>query len=298
MSAQTCPGCAWIVEDDGSDAGMRDTPGLLAQLRRHRLWLAIGVLVAGFAAASHFVAIGLLPPSIKLKPLARSTASTELLVGWHSSLRYTFPDLYLTDLSPRTAALADMMASPEVRGYVARAAAVPSSELAVNAPLWTNLQRIQQWDTGEKRANQIVTERDPYGVTLNNDPFAPVIDVVTQAPTAKAAARLAHGVAEGLRTYVSDIQTAAGTPWAGRYDVSQLVPVTVVPESMPLLANLGAFTFMAVFVLWCGLVLAVSSLARDLRAARGSSKVRAALDRSSGIPAGWSEPTRASTSTG
>ena len=271
-----------------------DTPGLLAKLRRHRLWLAVGVLVASLAAASRFAAIGLLPPSIKLNALAHSTASTELFVGRNSALRHTFPDLFVTNLSARAAALADMIASPQLSDDIAQAAAVPASEIAVDAPLWTTLQRAQQWATGEKRANQIIAEKKQYLITLNNDPNqAPLIDVVTQAPTAKAAARLAYGVADGLRIYVSGLQKAAGTPLAGRYDVGQLAPVRVAPASTAQLANVGIFTFLAVFALWCGLLLTVSSLATDLRAARVSSKVRSALDRSSDSRPGWSEPTGA-----
>ena len=95
-----------------------------------------------------------------------------------------------------------MVASPEIRGYVARAAGIPASEIAVDTPLWTQLQRIQQWATGEKRANQIIGEGDPYRITLDNNFDAPVIDVVTQAPTANAAARLANGVVVALTTYV------------------------------------------------------------------------------------------------
>jgi hypothetical protein len=275
-----------------------ETPGLFAQLRRQRLWVAVGVVVASIATTTPVVAIGVLPPSINLKQLAHATASTQLVVGANSSFGHPYPDLYDRNLAPRAAALADMIASPRVRSYVGRAAAVPASEIAVDTPLWTQLQRIQQWATGEKRANEIIAEKDPYRITLTNDPYAPVVDVIAQAPSTQAAARLAHGVVEGLRTYVSDLATTVGTPLAGRYVVGQLAPVTVDPASTTGLANVGAFTFLAVFVLWCGLVLFASGLARDICAAATSSQVHGGLSRSSGSEAKWTEAGGPSTSAG
>ena len=273
-----------------------ETPGLLARLRRDRLWVLVGLGIAIVAAASRFAAIGLLPPSIKVKALAHSTASTQLVVGGKSSLTHAYPDLYDRNLVPRAAILADMIASPQVRGYVARAAHVPASEIAVDAPVWIQLQRIQQWATGEKRATEIVDEKDPYRITLNDSLYAPVIGVVTQAPTASAAARLARGVADGLSAYVSHIGMAAGTPGAGRYDAIPVAPITVDPSRPAGLVNVAAFTFAAVFVLWCGLVLVVSSVARDFRAAATTSKVRGSFGRSSGSGASRSEATGGLTS--
>lgn len=270
--------------------------GLLAQLRRHRRWIAVGVVVAGLAALSRFATIGLLPPSVTFKPLAQSTASTALSVGVKSSEQLIVPDQYLRNMSPRAATLADMIASPELQAYIGRAAAVPASEIAIDAPLWTDLQRAQQWATGEKRANQIVAERDPYRITLNDNLSAPVVNVIAQAPSTNAAARLADSVGKGLNAYLLKAQTEAGTPLAGRYQVTQVAPVTVNPASRGQLANVGAFTFAAVFALWCGLVLTISSIARDIRTAAASSEVGGALDRSSGMGAGSGERIGASTS--
>jgi hypothetical protein len=247
--------------------------------------MAVGVIVAAVAAVTRFATIGILPPAIKLKPFAHATASTEAVVGTSSLFRYDVPDRYLSNISPRAYALADMVASPEVTRYVARAAGLPASKIAVMGPLWTELQRSQQWATGPKRASQIVIENDPYQVTLSvqaeSPPYSPVIDVDTQAPTTDTAARLATAVVAGLSAYLRHLQTATGVPKSARYDISQLVPVSVAPARKSQLANVAAFTYAAVFVLWCGLVIAVSSLIRDLRAAAIKSQVRTAPGRSS-----------------
>lgn len=267
-----------------------ETPGLLTSLRRHPIWVIVGLVVAAVAAASHFYAF----PSLKHRALARSTASTEVVLGIDSALIHTVPDPYVSNLAPRAADLADMIGSPELRGYIARAARVPFSEIAVDPPVWSNLLRIQQWNNGEKRASQIVGEDAPYRITLENDaespPYAPVIDVSTQAPSTEGAARLARGVVQGLSAYVYDLQTRTHTPRNARYDVRQFLPVTAVPPSKSQLVNVAVFTFLAVFGLWCTLVFAVSAFARELRWTRMRSKVQGTFDRSSGSRPRWSAP--------
>ena len=172
-----------------------DAPsGWFAQLWGHRVWLATGVVVAIVVTASRFVSIGVLPPSVKLKQLAHATASTELLVGKHYSLRSSpTRDPYVNSAVPRAQALADMMASPQIRGYIGRAAGLPSSRIAVDTPVWTDVERIQQWPTGEKRGTQIIMENAPYRITVDVEDYAPVIDVATQAPTTEEADALASG---------------------------------------------------------------------------------------------------------
>lgn len=252
---------------------------LLAALRRHRLWTTIGLLVAVVAAASRFVAIGVVPPSIKPKPFAHATASTQLVVAQGQVFTLHSDDQYEQNYSPRGLALADMVASPEVVQYVARAAGIPASKIGVLGPQWAELQRTQQWATGPKRASQIIVEDDPYHITV--DAAGTVISVQTQAPTTKAAARLASATAVGLNAFLAHLQSTTGVPEAGRYAVTQLGPVSTAPARTSQLANVGIFTFVAVFVLWCGGMLAFSGLMRDLRESAARSKVGRGLDRSS-----------------
>jgi hypothetical protein len=259
---------------------------LLAPLRRHRRWTLLGLIVAAVTVATRFAAIGILPPSIKMKPFAHADASTQVALGrpWWFGYGKRDPSLQ-RGLSTRTYALADMVDSPEITDYVARAAGLPASKIGILGPLWTDLWRSQQWATGPKRASQIVIEKDPYQITIDQEaalpPSPPVIDVHTQAPSTEAAARLASAVPAGLSAYVQHMQAAAGVPERGRYTVSQLAPVSVAPARISQLASLGVFTFLAVFVLWCGAEIAVSSLVRDLPAMAAASKVGDSSDRSS-----------------
>ena len=243
------------------------------------------MVVATLAAATRFASIGLLPPSFKMKPFAHATGSTQIVVGKDQAFTHTIPDLYFSNNPPRAYALADMAASPEVTRYIARAADVPASQLAILGPVWTELQRTQAWANGPKRSSQIIIENDPYHIDLSvkseAPPWAPIIDVETQAPSPQAAVRLANAVAPGLNAYVAHLQAATGVRTTDRYQLSQIVPASFSPASKSQLGSVGAFTFFAVFVIWCGAMLAVLGLMRDFRVARPASKVSDRLDRSS-----------------
>lgn len=261
---------------------MNPAPGLVALLWARRGWLITGIVVAILVAASRFVSIGILPPSVKLKQLAHATASTQLLVGPHDSLRSsTYRDPYVRLAVSRAQALANVMASPQVRGLIARAAGVPASQLAVDTPVWTNVERVQQWPSGEKRDSEIILENVPFRITVDVEGYGPVIDIATQAPTPQQAVALAAGAGEGLNAYVAELESTTGTPPTHRYTISQLVPIGVSPALKSGLANVAAFTFAVVLFLWCGALLFLSGLAEDIRAVRRTAKVSRNTDRSS-----------------
>ena len=252
-------------------AGVRPTADdrLLDPLRRQWGWTLLGLIVAAVIAATRFAAIGILPPSVKMKPFAHATASTEAVLGntWlfrsgspHAWNPYALDAYAPYALSTRTYALADMVDSPEIMKYVARAAGLPASKIGILGPVWTELWRQQQWPSPSQRDRQIIIENDPYQITISQDSTQafegpgpgsgpPVIEVQTQAPTTETAARLAGAVPAALSAYVQRAQATEGVPERDRYDVRQLVPVSVTPARRSQLANVAVFTFLAVFVL-------------------------------------------------
>ena len=259
---------------------------LLGPLRSHRGWTLLGLIVAAVVAATRFAAIGILPPSIKMKPFAHATAITKVVLGETSSLGYPkgWREPYST-LSTRAYSLAEMIYSPEITEYVARAAGLPASKIGILGPQWVELQRVQQFPSGPQRDRQIVIEKDPYQITIDQETTQPgegagagsgppVIDVETQAPSTEIAARLASAVPAALDAYVENAQATAGVPEQDRYGVNQLGPVSVSPARKSQLADVGFFTFVAVFVLWCGAEIAFFSLVRDLRSTAATLEAR------------------------
>jgi hypothetical protein len=285
------------LPDSGQASGLAPSggnraDGLLSPLRQHRGWTVLGVAIAVLAAATRFAAIGILPPSFKVKPFGHANASLEVVIRTPSSFgRGSDPKLQ-RHLSERTYALADMVSSPEITDYVARAAGLPAPKIGILGPLWWELWRSQQWASGPKRASEIVIEKDPYQITIDQEttlpglgpgpgPGPPVIDVQTQAASTEIAARLATAVPAALSAYIQHAQAKAGVPVRDRYEVSQLTRVSVAPTKKSQLASVGIFTFFAVLVLWCGAEIAVFGLMRDLRVAADAAKVGHGLDRSS-----------------
>lgn len=258
---------------------MHPARGLIAELWERPRWLIIGFVVAILAAASRLVSVGVLPPSITLNQIAHATATTELLVAERSSVSaLTYRDGYFNSFLPRAQTLADTMASPEVRRLIARAAGIPAAQLAVDPPLWTNLERIQQFPSPEQRESQIIVENVPYRITVGVEPDAPVIDITAQAPTTKEAAALAAGAGRGLNAFVSGLETS--TPPSSRYQVTQPVPITHSATGKSGPANIAAFTFAVVLFIWCGAMLFLSGLAEDLRTVLRRAKVPRGPDRS------------------
>ena len=117
------------------------------------------------ATATRFVSIGMLPPSIKMKPFAHAQASTQVVLHESTSYGYVNTEPYSL-LSTRTYTLADIVDSPEVTDYIARAARLPVSKIAILGPQWVELTRDQQFPSGGQRERQITIEHDPYQITL------------------------------------------------------------------------------------------------------------------------------------
>ena len=231
-----------------------------------RWWLALGLVVAGAASLSQFGTLRLVPPSFHPRSPSYSTASTSILVsagpqGRHASNSYSLGQA----LDAHTLTLGEIVGSPTLRARIAADAGVRTSQLAIDAALWTQLQRVQVWDTGPKRSVQILVEHDLYRLTLTDNAYQPIIYVSAQGPTAAKAARLAGALTTALGQFIEQAQDAAHISPADRYGVSQLAPIVVAGGKPSQEINLALLVFVSVFVVWWGIVLAASRLRDDLR---------------------------------
>jgi hypothetical protein len=251
-----------------------------SRIRRCRWWLALGVLVAGLVTASNFGTLRLLPPSFRAKSPSYSTASMSILVGMPAESKQTLNPQSPRGLYERALTLGDLAGSPAILASTASFAGIRPSQLAVDEPLWSNLQRTQEWDTGPKRSTQILVEKDPYRITLTDDSQSPIIYVTTQAPTPSGAARVATALTKALSEFVTSSQTAENVPADGRYDVTQLTPVTVHPGTGSELVSFAAFIFLSVFAVWCGAVVALCRLLDEIRNYKLGVKARGSQSRS------------------
>jgi hypothetical protein len=182
-----------------------------------------------------------------------------------SSLVDTQTDIWV--LNERTPIIGLMMSSPAALDYIGRAAGIPGNKIAAEAPLANNLQRSQVEPTADKRATQIVGERDLYRLEFDQSSTLPIIDVLVQAPTARTAAALANAVPRGFDAYLRDLSHAP--PSSHEVGVRALTTAVGSPVSSRADLQVGLLVFVVVFVLWCGLVLIASSLLDAFAVARG-----------------------------
>jgi hypothetical protein len=238
----------------------------LRALGGRKLFLALSPVIAAAAAVSSVATVHVLPPSIALKQIAYSTATTQFYIASRQALSNSgvSGDRY----SAHAQALADVMTSPELRADIAEAAEVPATRLAIDGPVANNLQRTQQEPTAQKRSNQILTEGDPYRVTLDDDPATSVIAVTAQAPTADTAIALADGAGRGLAAYLIELERSSRINAADGIEVNQLAPAVATPPSLRGDVQVAAFTFGAVLFLWILLVRGVSRGVNDARTLR------------------------------
>jgi hypothetical protein len=237
-------------------------------VRSRRLWCILGVPIAAFVALSAVASVSLLPPAVHHKTLAFVGATTQLYVISHDTADSSLPGGDPSQFTLRAIILANEAASPELRERIAKTAGIRPSLLAVDEPVPGYLPIAEQEPPGLKRANQILSEKDPYRVQFAEDEDLPEIDISAQAPTRDQAVRLARGAAATVRWYLTSLE--AGIPALDRLQINQLAPVFVVGDGSGGLVSVAALTFVVALVLWIGLVFSITAVVRDLRTVRPS----------------------------
>lgn len=250
-------------------------------VRSRRLWLLAGVPVAALVALSSVAHVSLLPFAAKDKNLAFATARTQLDVLPPGQLVNAPPSAYgasdPTNSTAQATVLANLLTSPELRAGIARAADIEPRYLAVDGPIPGDQPLAQIEPAGEKRANQITTESDPYRITVDMSQSLPVMGITVKAPTTGTAVRIAAATRTALRAYLSSLATQAKLPAAQRIDVQSLAGIDVTGRSSAGVASVAALVFVLSLVLWTGAVYAFAAVARDLRIAPQQRPRRASL---------------------
>ena len=255
------------------------------RLGNRRLWIVLGLPVAGLAALTTLVSISLMPPSVHGKSIAYSLAASQLYVSantspWNPKVAPAITYLF----GPRAQALAEEMTSPEVKGAIARDAGIAPDQLVIDGPIAPDQQRTQQEPTGEKRSSQLVTEGAAYRIQLNINPDLAAIAISGQAPTMPGAFKLVGAAEVALKSYLIGTEEAAGTAPKWRVAVGHLAPIVASGGSGG--HTVTALVFVIVFVLWTGMVALVDKLRRELKTIasaqnRGIAQIRMPSGRSS-----------------
>jgi hypothetical protein len=232
---------------------------------RRRL-VALGALIAFFAALLSVYSVGIFPPSLTSRTNVFATASTQLLVDAPDS---AFADLEndLTPLETRASVFARFLASPVALELVARDAGVPLASIEAQGPYDINLPVIQQEPTAGQRSSQIIGEGALYRLRFENNPVLPIVSVFAQAPTKAEAIALADAAPQALRTYINGIQTHQQTPVDRRVVIRKLGDATGGVVNAGANVQIALLVFIVVFGAWCMLLIPAQTLARGWREA-------------------------------
>lgn len=173
----------------------------------------------------------------------------------------------LTGYLNRASVFARMMTSAEALQYIGKAAGIDGSLIEANGPV-----EINGSPTATHAPVDIVRGKDlpfpaNYELSFVQNPSLPTVDVFAKAPTTAQAIALANGAVTGFANFVSQLN-GTNVPQAKRVEVRQLGGATggVVDSSAS--KSIGLLVFIGVFAVWCWIVLLMSRVRANLRAAK------------------------------
>jgi hypothetical protein len=231
-------------------------------LKRPRL-LALGVLVA--AAAAILSVYSFSGGKLKASSLQHSAASTQVLVDSHSSALGSDSQSF-EPLAARAHVYASFMVSPAFLDVIGKQVGLSGAQLYAAGPVNQNEPRAVLEPTELKRNTQITGETTPYRLAFESEEGLPTITINSQAPTTSQAVALANAAAVGLQQYVAGVASSAGVPERSRIVIRQLGSATGSVVDGGISKSLALLVFIAVFALWCVLMLVTTRFREAWRA--------------------------------
>ena len=260
MIVRLIAGYVLLASSDAStatEARTLTTARILLKLWKLRLWVGIGAVLALVAA------VGSVATS---KTTVYATASTQMLVDSPSSaLANAATDI--SGYNARANVYARLMTSAEALRYIGQAAGIPGNLINANGPLETNGS-----PTATHAPVEIVGGKDLpypaiYKLSFVQNPDLPTVDVYAEAPTTAKAIALANGAVTGFANFVNQLD-ANNVPLVKRIQVRQLGGATGGIVDAGASKKIAVLAFLGILAVWCVLVLWVSRLRAELRAAR------------------------------
>jgi hypothetical protein len=240
----------------------------LLKLWSLRLWVGIGVLVAGVAAVG----------SVALShSTVYATASTQMLVDSPDSALAN-ASVLLDGYVARAGVFARLMTSDEALQYIGMTAGINGNLIEATGPIEINGSPEATHAPVAIKNGQDLPAGKVYKLTFVQNPSLPTVDVYASAPTTAQAIALANGAVTGFATFVNQLN-AGKVPQSERIDIRQLGPATGGVVDPTASKSVAVLIFLVVFAIWCWLVLFVSRLRANVRAAK-----RGHADELAGVP--------------
>jgi hypothetical protein len=183
---------------------------ILRRLWRHRVLVALGVVVAAALAVLTVARVSLSPFSLDAKRSAYGAASATLYVDTDASSIAT-RQTDTTTLTARAQIFARYVNSGAVRSAAARQLGIPAREILVTGPNpdipgQTNVQPAAQ-----QRANALLGQGSPWTVFVDTEQNSPTVTLFTQADTGQHAIQLARAITTSLQQAVQGQQRQVRT---------------------------------------------------------------------------------------
>ncbi len=236
----------------------------IRDLWKHRLLLALGVLVAAAAAAL----------SVHHKSLQYSGASTQVLVDSTSSVIGNANEPF-EPLSGRAQVYSNFMTSPAILEVIGKQVGLSGSQIYAAGPVDANLPRVEQEPTALKRNVELTGETKPYRLSFENQGNVPTITINSQAPTTSQAIALANASAVALEQYVAGVESSDKIPVHSQVAIRQLGSASGAVVDGGISKTLAVIVFVLVFLLWCVLLLVTG---RSRKVWRASAVLQAQRD--------------------
>ena len=230
---------------------------ILLKLWKLRLWVGVGGLL-GVAAA-----VGSVTGS---HSVVYANASTQMLVDSPTSaLANSGADI--TSYAARASVFARLMTSAEALRYIGRAAGIPGNLIDANGPVETNGLSAASHTPVEIQNGKDLPAPATYKLSFVQNPDLPTVDVYADAPTTAKAIALANGAVTGFANFIRQLDVN-NVPLGNRIEVRQLGGATGGIVDPGASKKTAVLIFFAVVAVWCGVVLFVSRLLAQLRAAK------------------------------
>jgi len=183
-------------------------------LSRHRVGVAFSALLAVLAAVWTINEISLFPPSMHSRALEMASASTEVVIDTpDSTLLDLRQDTYSFEaLRNRAVLLGSVMASAPLSADIARRAQIPPGVLQVAAPRTPEQPRTVVGAGAERRATDILKDNEQYRLSIQVNATVPILNIYSQTPDARSAARLANAAVATLQARLATLARSERTP--------------------------------------------------------------------------------------
>jgi hypothetical protein len=196
---------------------------LLHKLWRRRAAVACSLVIAAVAALWSVDRISILPPGLTPRAVEFASAHATAIVDTPTSVALDLRQsaYNFESLENRAILLGDLVATPPVANYIARAAGVPPQKIQVSLPA-TPDQPLPRVDVQHPRkTTDILRYNGQYRVSVEANPTAPTLDIYANAPKEEAAVRMANSAVAGLSAYIAAKQVVQGIPPQSRIHLRQ-----------------------------------------------------------------------------